>query len=487
MVLATIAVGAFVSVLDQTGVTLALPPLATHFDATLPVVQWVALGYSLTTGALLLPMGRLSDMVGRKVVYMIGFVIFILGALLAGSSPSLLTVIIFRTIQGSGSAMIQANSMAILTSMFPASQRGRVIGMYMTMVGMGAIAGPVIGGTVVELLGWRAVFYMGVPLGVVSLAAAALVLERDRPAGVEGGISRVRFDWAGAVLSTTALVVFLLSMTNAYRIGWTSPLVFSAFAAAFALLISFIVWERRTAEPLLALELFRRKLFSMGSSASFLIFLAGTSVFYMMPFYLQGVLDLSPGRAGMVIAPTALCFALTGPIAGRLSDRYGFKRFEITGLLMLSASMLLLSRLTEDTRIHYIIPVLVMQGIAMGMFNSPNASSILSTVEPARYGVATAFINMIRTTANVTGIGLAITIVTAQMAAQGFEPSLDAVSSGGAGVEGAFTEGLRITFLLMAGFVACSLTVTILKPLPRTAGPTAAQQADVGSTAQTAE
>jgi EmrB/QacA subfamily drug resistance transporter len=479
-------VGAFVSVLDQTGVTLALPPLANHFDATLPVVQWVALGYSLTTGALLLPMGRLSDMVGRKIVYLIGFVIFILAALLSGSSPSLTAVIVFRTIQGAGSAMIQANSMAILTSIFPSTQRGRVIGMYMTMVGLGAVAGPVIGGTVVELFGWRAVFYMGVPLGVVSLVSAALVLGRDRPAAAKDGALRARFDWAGAILSATALTVFLLAMTNAYRVGWTSPVLVSAFVVAFALLVSFIVREIRTPEPLLALELFKRRLFSMGSSASFLIFLAGTSVFYMMPFYLQGILDLSPGRAGMVIAPTAFCFALTGPIAGRLSDKYGFKRFEIAGLLMLSTSMLMLSRLSVNTEIYYIAPVLLTQGIGMGLFNSPNASSILSTVETGRYGVATAFINMIRNTANVTGIGLAITIVTAHMAAQGFEPSLDAVTSGEVGVEAAFTEGLRIAFLVMGGFVACSLVVTILKPLPRAESSDIAKQAGPESTAPSA-
>ena len=145
LILLTIAAGTFVSVLDQTGVSLALPLMADEFDATIPLVQWVALGYMLATGSLLLPAGRLSDLVGRKVVYVAGFCVFVLGAVSAALAPNLIAVIVFRIIQGAGSAMIQANGMAILTTTFPAEQRARVIGMFMTMVGMGAIMGPIRG------------------------------------------------------------------------------------------------------------------------------------------------------------------------------------------------------------------------------------------------------------------------------------------------------------------------------------------------------
>ena len=165
--MATIAVGAFVSVLDQTGVSLALPELATHFSATIPFVQWVALGFILVTGSLLIPMGRLSDLIGRKRVYVIGFVVFIAGALLAGLSPSLGAVIAARLFQGIGAAMIQATGMAMALATFPPSERGKVIGLFMTMVGMGAVGGPVVSGVVVEFLGWRAVFLMGVPRGII--------------------------------------------------------------------------------------------------------------------------------------------------------------------------------------------------------------------------------------------------------------------------------------------------------------------------------
>ena len=452
------------SVLDQTGVTLALPVMASHFGATIPYVQWVAFGYILATGSLLLPAGSLSDMIGRKVVYISGFSIFIVGAALAGSSSELMAVIAFRFLQGAGAAMIQANGMAILTTTFPARERGRVIGMFMTMVGMGAIMGPIVSGFVVDSFGWRAVFLLGVPLGIFSISAASIVLIRDAPR--VSGLRRLSsgFDWIGALLSAAGLVTFLLVMTTAYRIGWTSPAAFGGMALSISLLAAFVYWERAASSPMLDLELFRRKIFALGASASFFGFLAGTAVFSMMPFYLQGVLDLSPRVVGLFITPAAIGFALAGPLSGPLSDRFGPKRIEFVGLGMLIASLLFLGRLTTDTAPWNVAVAMAMQGLGMGIFYTPNTSSVLSVVERERYGVATAFLNMTRNTANVAGVGIVTSIVTFAMASEGFEPSLDAVAGGGAGVEEAFTMGLRIAFLTLGSFNLISVFLTILKP-----------------------
>jgi len=465
LVLATIAVGAFVSVLDQTGVSLALPELATHFSATIPVVQWVALGFILVTGSLLIPMGRLSDLIGRKRVYVIGFVVFIAGALLAGLSPSLGAVIAARLFQGIGAAMIQANGMAMALATFPPSERGKVIGLFMTMVGMGAVGGPVVSGVVVDFLGWRAVFLMGVPLGIISLISAIVILNPDSKSHTADTPKSEKFDWLGAFLSATSVAVFLLVMTNAYRIGWSSPIVLSAFGAALLLFVTFIYWERRTASPMLALDLFESKAFSLGSASSFFTFLAGTAVFSLMPFYLQGVAGLSPAQTGLIIAPTAVLFAITGPISGRLSDKYGPKSFEFLGLASLLAGMLILGTISESTSLYVIQLSLIFQGVGMGTFNPPNQSSVLATVDLSRIGVATAFTNMVRNTANVTGIGLAITIVTMRMGALGFEPSLDAVTGGGEGVEAAFSQGLRLAFLTLGAFIVLAGVSTWVKHL----------------------
>jgi EmrB/QacA subfamily drug resistance transporter len=464
-VFGTVGIGVFVSLVDQTGVNLALPRIADHFDATIPAVQWLTLGYTLSTGSLLLPMGRLADIIGRKRVYMSGFVIFTIAALLTGSSTSLIAMIMFKILQGVGAAMIQSTSMAILTSTFPSKERGKAIGLFMTIVGLGAIAGPVLGGAVVGQWGWRFLFFLVAPFGLASVLVSLVVLDGQSVARKAGSVAgRFNFDWAGAVLSAGALAVFLLVMTNAYRVGWGSPVVIVALVAVLVLIIVFIRWETRVSEPMLAMDLFKNRLFSLGSSAAFLGFLAGPPVFMLMPFYLQGVLDFSPGRAGLVMAPTALAYATTGPIAGRLSDKYGWRKFTVAGLILIAGSLVSLSRLTADSSVMLVIPSLLVQGIGMGAFYSPNASAVLSTVDKESYGIATAYLNMVRNVATVTGIALSITIVTAVMSSRGYEPSLDAVSAAGGaeGLKAAFTQGLRISYLAMSGSIVVAIALATL-------------------------
>lgn len=407
-------------------------------------------------------MGRLSDIVGRKRIYILGFGIFTLGAVFTGSSPMLSAVILAKVFQGVGAAMIQANGMAIVTSTFPDSERGRAIGMFMTMVGLGAIAGPVIGGFVVGALGWRAVFFMAVPFGVISIIASSLILKSEQifPGQQQKTGS---FDWVGASLSSSSLALFLLVLTNAYRVGWGSLPIIAGLIVVVLLFGTFIWWERRTAEPMLALELFKNRLFSLGSATSFLIFLAGASVFFLMPFYLQEVLGYSPGQAGLILAPTAVCFALLGPIAGQLADRFGWRKFVILGLVFTVVSLLMLSRLSESAPLSLVVVALVLQGMGMGTFYSPNASAVLGTVERSRYGIATAFMNMIRNSANVIGVAIATTIVTAVMGSLGYEPSLEGVTADGSeGVKTAFTRGLQIAYLTMSGFIAIAIALSLL-------------------------
>ena len=301
---------------------------------------------------------------------------------------------------------------------------------------------------------------MGAPLGIISLIAAVLVLNHGRPSASNDTSTPRGFDWPGAFLSSLSVAVFLLVMTNAYQLGWASPIVLSAFVAAFALFVSFLYWETRTSAPMLKLDLFKNRIFSLGSAASFFIFLAGTAVFSLMPFYLQGVAGLSPGQTGLLIAPTMVMFAIMGPISGRLSDRYGPKRFEYLGLAMLFTGMLILGTISDSSRLNVILIGLIFQGLGMGTFNPQNQSSVLGTVDLSRIGVATAFTNMVRNTANVTGIGFAITIVTMRMGALGFEPSLDAVIAGGEGVGAAFSQGLRIAFLTLGAFIALAAVST---------------------------
>jgi len=458
-----IAVGTVGSVIDHGSTNVALPTIASHFNTDLPTIQWVVLAYTLTITALLLPMGKLADMVGRKKVYIIGSLVFAIGAAVSGSSTGLMMLLISRMAQGVGAAMTQGTGMAIITSTFPPGERGKAIGLIMTVVGTGAVAGPAVGGVLVEAFDWPYVFYLNVPIGLLAAATALAVLRWDRPSEREGENSG--FDWLGATLSAGVLVALLMSLTNGHRFGWDSPIILGTTVGFVALLITFIWWELRVANPMLDLRLFKRKSFSLGISAAFFNFLGSSAVLVLIPFYLQGVLGLGPRTAGLMIMPGAFLMALMGPITGTLSDRFGWRIFTVGGMACIAAGLLLLSRLNEGSSIVLVLPGLMLVSAGQGIFYSPNASSVLSDVELEKYGIVSALLNLVRNGSNIISLAVATAIVTATMSALGFEPSLDAVrDTAEVGVQHAFSVGLRYAFLTMMGLMIIGMAISAIKP-----------------------
>ncbi len=449
--------------MDQGSIIVALPTIADHFETDLPTVQWVMVVYALTISALLLPMGRLSDLVGRKKVYVAGFVVFLLGAVLAGFSTDVKFLITARLIQGVGSAMTQGTGLAIVTSAFPNSERGKVMGLYLSVVGMGSICGSPLGGFLVDALSWRWVFYSTVGTSAVATLASLIILD-GRQVSEDG--RRSRFDWPGAALSTGTLVAFLMAMTNGPRIGWTSPYVIVAEFLFIALLGTFIWWELRIPSPMLDLRLFKSKLFSLGVAAGFICFVGSTPVRFLMPFYLQKVLEYSPGKIGLILIPVSLCMIITGPVSGRLSDRYGWRIFNVGGMILTASGLFILSRVTEDSHLGMVMVAMMLQNAGMGMFDTTNNSSIMGVVTRERYGVVAGLLNLVRNSANVTGIAMAIAMVTAVMASMGHPPTLQAVvDATGRDTEviGAFTSGLRTVYLVMGSLILVGMVVSYLK------------------------
>ena len=458
---AATSLGIFVSVADHGAVAVALPSIANEFRTDLPTVQWVLIAYALTIGSLLLPMGRLSDIVGRKRLYLVGFAIFLVAALLCAVGGSVVTLIGSRVLMGLGSAMTQATSTAILLSSFDENERGKALGLQLSAVGSGAVGGPAIGGFVVELFGWRGVFLLTAALTVAAIAFAQVVLDRRR---TDGGISRGKFDLVGAVTSTAVLVVFLLAMSNGAELGWRSTPIAAGFAAVVGLVGFFTFWELRNRSPMLDVTLFRHPVFTIGVAASVISFVSISSVRFLMPFYLQTVLGHSPGSVGLVLVPAAFAITIMGPLGGWLSDRYGWTPFNVGGLLFSAAGLLILSRAAEASPVWLIVLGTVTQSVGTGTFNPPNNSSILSVVDRSSYGAMSGFLNLVRNSANITGIAVATTIVVTVMGAQGFEPSLAAVSESGAqGVLGAFTSGMKTAYLSMAGLAFAGAMLSMLK------------------------
>ncbi len=461
------ALGLFASVVDHGSVIVALPSVAEDFRIELPGVQWVVIGFALTISALLLPMGRLADMIGQKRVYVLGSVILMVGAAGAGLAPNLAAMLLARILQGVGAAMTQGTGMAIMTSVFPSHERGRAIGLLMTTVGVGAVAGPAIGGFVVDFIDWRAVFFLNIPLVLLGVFATLMVLRRWESERASRGSS---FDWTGAALSTGVLVALLLGLTLAVDRGWTSAPILAAFVLSAGMFTAFIWWELRSQTPMFNLRFFRDRVFSCGVLAAFLTFLGQSAVLFLMPFYIQNVLGYTPKIAGLVVMPGALCMAVLGSVSGTLSDRFGWRWFTVGGMASSLAGLLILSRVTEASPLYEVIPGLIMVNAGMGTFYSPNSSSVLSAVGRESYGVVSGFLNLVRNSANVISLAIATTIVTVTMGSLGFEPSLEVVRNDAVdGVRGAFTTGMRYAFYVLAALVIASMTASFLQGRPKTA------------------
>ncbi len=455
-----VSLGSFTGVMSFGMVNVALPTIATFFETDLPTIQWVLIAQTLTISALLLPMGRLSDMVGRKQVYIGGLILLMAASVFGASANSVLLLVLSRVVQGVGAAMTQGTGMAMITSVFPESERGKGIGSHMSVIGAGGMAGPVVGGFLVSTLGWHWVFLVTLPLAGVALAGAILLMDSKVFFKERRGIG---FDWPGAALSTGALITFLLLMTNGSRFGWGSPVILVAGVMFLLMLAGFIRWELRAPAPMLDLSLFRHRVFSLGVLASFMSFLSTGSVRFLMPFYLQGVLGYGPGDVGLILLPTAVTMTVMGPIAGRLSDRFGYRIFNVLGLILSAAGVFTISRMSGSTSLPLIVAALVMQSAGNGLFGSPNTASIFGAAKSTRHGIVSALLSLVRNSANVTSIAVATSVVTATMASMGFAANLGDLDGTGGAVANSFVSGINLLYSVMTVMLLAAAGASFLK------------------------
>ena len=445
--------------MDIGAIQVALPVIESYFQTDLPTVQWVVVAYALSICVLLLPMGRLGDLIGRKQVYIAGFSIYVVAAAVSTISPDVFMLIGFRIAQGVGSAMIQSNAMAMIISVFPSSERGKALGSNMSIVGSGFIVGPALGGFLVSYFDWWAVFFINVPIGIVAILVAVLVLRSDKAA--KNDTPTNRFDWLGAIFSGVALFLLLLIVGNGTKFGWASPLILISTGLFVIFTMGFIFWELRCPHPMLQLRLFKRRLVALGVTAGWLSFFGISATRFLLPFYLQKLLGLTPGQVGLLLIPAAVCMIIFGPLSGRLSDRFGWRYLTMGGLgLSTMASFVLVLTLTETSSVILIVAMLMLQSAGLGLFNSPNNSSIFSAVEPSDFGVVSALTQLVRNSANVLSVALATSIVVTVMAFRGAPPSLDSVSPD---VALAFVDGLRLAFLVLGCFTLIGFFIAFIR------------------------
>ena len=454
------ALSIFGTVLDRGASNVVLPTLAKEFKSDLPTVQWVLIAYLLTLAALLLPMGRLADIVGRKRLIIVGLCVFSIGAIATAISVNLQILFVSRILQGIGAAMIQGTSMTIVVDAFGVNQRGKAVGLILVFVGLGNIAGPIMGGFVTGLVGWRAVFLASGSITTISALLSNLTLKKDSHLV---DISQ-KFDWPGAFMCVLMLVSLLSGFTMSSRVGGMSPITLLCLTSFTVFAIGFCRRSLKTDAPVLNLLLFKRPLFTTSVLSNLFCFFGMSSVWFLLPFYLEYVHGYSPSEVGLVFIPAAVCMAITSPLSGRLSDRFGCRKFTVGGMLLASAGLGLLSTLNENSSEYIAYFALIPISSGMGIFYGPNNSATLSEVGNSNYGSAIGFINLIRNSGNIVSISLSALIVSSVMDAMGYAPDLsNIVPNSSDGSVTAFVNGMKMNFITVTMFTLSAAVLSSYK------------------------
>jgi EmrB/QacA subfamily drug resistance transporter len=391
-------VTSFVTPFMGAAVNIALPSIEREFPMDAVMLSWVATSYLLAAAVALVPAGRLADIHGRKRIYTMGMVIFTVFSLLSALSVSGPMLIAFRVFQGFGSGMIFATGNAILMSVFPKEERGKVLGLNVTAVYVGLSMGPFLGGMLTQYLGWRGVFIFVLPLCLVSLG---LIFTR-----LKGDWAEARgeaFDLAGALVYAVALVCIM----------WGVSLLPSAFSLAlilpgFACMAGFVWWETRTPSPVLRMSLFfDNRVFALSSLAALLNYSATFAVAFLLSLYLQHLKGMTAQAAGLILVAQPVMMAIVSPLAGRLSDRIEPRIIASSGMTAATAALIALIFLEADTSLSFLMVVLAVFGIGLGLFTSPNTNAIMSSVDRRYYGIASGTTGTMRLLGQMVSMGIA--------------------------------------------------------------------------------
>ena len=404
-----IASGQFAELVDNTMLNLALPTISNDLNIDLSLIQWIPISFVLATSSFLLPMGKLADIYSSKKIYLIGLIIFGIFVTLAGRSEILITLILFKSLQGIGSAAIQSNVMAMIIQLFQKQDRGTSLGIFMSIIGIGSIASPVIGGYIIDNFGWRGIFNFVSIITILGFLFS-IFIKLNNPKSTK--TLSYEFDWQGTVLSTISLSSLIISISMYTTSNWNATWLIIGIPITVIFLFLFILWEKhnKLSNPLIDLKLFDHKSFSLGSVVRFLSFIANSPIYYLSPFLLIDGYGLSSSKTGIYILPGPLMMAISGPIAGKLSDKMGSYFPRIVGAMCLSISVSLYLFATILNK-EFVMVAYAFQGLGMGIFGTANTSYIFTSVKENNYGSVNAFLTLTRTSGNIIGISISTALV----------------------------------------------------------------------------
>ncbi|GHF52711.1 EmrB/QacA subfamily drug resistance transporter [Deinococcus metalli] len=472
LALSVTSLGALMASMNSGTLIIALPTLLRDLHTTLLSLIWILLAYNVTQTVFVLNVGRLSDMLGRKRLYVLGFGVFTLASLLAGFTAHVPLLIALRALQGVGGAFMLANSSAIVTDAFPKKELGFAIGTNQMMVAVGAILGPIIGGALTAL-GWQWVFWFNVPLGILGTLWAAFTL-RDLASKQDRNDA---FDWWGNLTYAAGFALLMIGLSQGGIESWNGVLGY--LVVGVAALALFTVIEGRVRAPMLDLRLFRDRAFTLNNATVFLNAVSRMALTFLFVFYFQGGKGIDAVVAGIMLAPVAVGLLIASPVAGRLSDRMDPRTLIQWGLVLGTLALAGIAvSLSLSTPYWLIAALMFVAGVGNGLFNSPNSSLIMGSVAPDRRGVAAGVRSLLMSVGGVVAIIFTLSIVVSAVPRDIMLQVFSGLSSTlPAATLNPFIDGLKTAFWMLAGVSAVSAALAYVIPAPRPAGVTA-QAAD---------
>lgn len=401
IVLLVTTIASFLTPFMGSATNIALPSIGREFEIDAITLGWIATSYLLAAGIFSVPFGRIADVKGRKKVFVAGLSIYSIGSLLSAIAPSAELLIAFRVVQGIGGAMTFATAVAILTSVFPPAERGKAIGIN-TGVYTGLSLGPFLGGYLTQNFGWRSVFFINVPLSVL-----ALILALWRLKGEWAEAKGKTFDFTGSAIYSLMLFLVIYGLTEL-----ATPLLI----AGLILLLVFVAYENRLEQPVLEVRLFRRNLtFSLSNLAALLNYSATFAVSFILSLYLQYVKGFNPQHAGMILVSQPVVMTILAPFAGWLSDRIEPRVIASAGMVVTTLSLLVFSHMDINTSISLIVANLMLLGLGLALFSSPNTNAIMNSVERKFFGIASATVATMRLTGQMLSMALVMFVFSITM------------------------------------------------------------------------
>jgi EmrB/QacA subfamily drug resistance transporter len=458
LVLHQVSLGLVLVAINHRAIQVALPTLTHVFHTDISFIQWVLLVYDLAVIGLVLTLGRLGDLFGRKWIYLNGFWLFVASSMLCGISQSPGQLIAFRVLQGIAGAMIMANGRALVTVNTPAAERGKALGITSMAFHVGYITGPTLGGFVIDAAGWRWIFLLTVPIGLVCAWFGRRVL-KERAASEEP----VKIDFAGAAYLLLTNISFIYALNRLPHRGARDVVVIVFLAVAAVTFYLFLRTERRAETPILSLSLFANRMFTAANLSLFFLTSSQSAISVLIPFYLQNLRGFTPTQMGWILIGGSVVIIFLAPVAGRLSDRFGSRILCSFGAAIMIIGQYLIGSLTFQSTLFQMILPQVLTGLGWALFNSPNQSAIMSTVSRDKVGAAS---GMTLTTARIGGaIGVAVSgaIMTYALGNSGLTPEQIESPASWTASPGVFLSAFSFTVHLINGFAIFAVVFSAIR------------------------